>query len=281
MILTDNYFYNYTDIPYEPNISAIYHFTNRAESKLLLEDENYLSSSASVNGEDRVPIGPAVFNYEFEDMIFEETLVRVVDEIGQIYFERMVEEFAMEVVVNVMDAPPGKYFLEVGGEVKRTFYVYPSELRKLFGVIDIYIDKEDNSPYGMFHNGKVMKKHYNLKFDSRKIYWKYLVIENAQPAIHTEHSIMDATRGRRRDAVSIAFTKPRAEELENGYKAIVIQTEEPIPLKEVHEEKFKLRTKKGKNKMEWLTDLPSPSAKSNFKTDEKSGEIFSEMVVFL
>ena len=47
-------------------------------------------------------------------------------------------------------------------------------------------------------------------------------------------------------------------------------------------QKFKLKTKKGKTKLEWVTDLPFPSAKGMLKTNfEEESEIFSELIVYL
>ena len=285
MMLTDNYFYNYTDIPYEPNRPLIYHFTNRDDQKLVADGDNYLTVDKFVSEADRIPIGSSAFVYEFEEVLFGPTEITVENDAGEVFFKGEADAYDLNIAIDMGQVVPGRYFLKVGEEIKRSWFVYPSDLRKLFGVIDIYIDKQDRSSYSLFlPNGRVRNKQlYNLHFASRKVYWKYVIMEGAVPNIHTEHKIVDTTR-RGRNAAStgpMAFQEPEWVEQGTGYQALIICSQQPISLKQQHEEQLKLKTKKGKARMDWLTDLPCPTAKSTFKTDEKSGEIFSEIVVFL
>lgn len=283
LFLEDNYFYNYTKIPYEVNAPMIYYFSNNPEDKSVVDEKFlFLSKGRAITGEDRIAIQPTSFTYEFEDTIFDETLVQVIDSAGEVYFEETVEEFAMDVNINLYDAPAGKYSVKVGEEIEKSFYVYPSDLRRIFGVIDIVLDPNDPSPYSLYDSGKAIKQEYNMFFDSRAIYWKYLVVEQAKNKIHSDFKITDAGRvGRRGETpAKVNFTKAEEVELETGQLAMMLCSEQAIPMQEKQAEKFKLKTKRGKNKVEHLTELPSPSVQSTMKMGEND-ELLSEIVVYL
>ena len=69
---------------------------------------------------------------------------------------------------------------------------------------------------------------------------------------------------------------------ENGSKAVIFNTLTAIPFREVQEQKFKLKTLRGKSGVEWLTDLPNASAKVMLKTENNSKkDFFSELMVYL
>ena len=94
---------------------------------------------------------------------------------------------------------------------------------------------------------------------------------------HSDHEIYDNTKG----GSNQEFTEAE-EVVENGVNAVVFYTEKPIPFKEIQEQKFKLRTARGKSGVDWITDLPNASAKFMLKSENNSKkDFFSEILVYL
>lgn len=274
----DQAFLNYTDIPYEFT-SQLYYFNNKIEDKEQTGVKN-LSKSSKVSAEDRIAIGGSVMKFQYAFPMFDANVV-VKDEFGDIAFEVQQDGLHEYVNLNLHGEFSGRFFLYIDNELEHTFYLVPASVGKVLGVLDIFIDPKDESTYSVFENSSsLLRQQYVIHFKNREIKWRYLLVENSPVQIHFEHQILDARRGR--NVESIEFENPKNIYLENGLKAIEVFTKHPIPLREIQEEKFKLRTKKGKAKVESLFDLPGASARSNFKTNfENKYEVFSELLVYL
>ena len=274
----DTAFLNYTDIPYDFS-PQIYYFNNKYEEKNENGTKN-LSLATQVSAEDRLPITAQVMKFEYAFPFLDAHIV-VKDEFGEIAFEQQQDGMHEYVHINLQGEVAGRFFLYIDGELEHTFYLVPASAGKVIGVIDVFIDPKDESTYSFFENGyNLLRQEYAIYFKNRDIKWRYLIVENGPVQIHSDHQILDARRGRNVEAIE--FQNPREIVLENGVKAIEIFTKHPIPLKETQEEKFKLRTRKGKAKVESIVDLPTASARSNFKTNfENKYEVFSELLVYL
>lgn len=274
----DQCFLNYTDVPYEFS-NQIYYFNNKASEKEETGNKN-LSKASKVSAEDRIPIGGPVMKFQYAFPMFD-AKVEVMDEFGDIAFEVQQDGLHEYVNINLHGEFPGRFFLYIDGELEHTFYLVPASAGKVLGVVDIFLDPNDESTYSVFENRhNLLRQEYVIHFKNREIKWRYLLIENGPAQIHSDHQILDARRGR--NIESIEFEKPKDVYLENGIKAIEVFTKNPIPLKETQEEKFKLRTRKGKAKVESILDLPGATARSNFKTNfENKYEVFSELFVYL
>ncbi len=275
----DPYFLNYSDIPFEIS-NSIYYFSNRAEKKIDT-DKRTLSLYENVCGEDRVAIGSPVLRFEYTDPITDAN-IRIEDELGITVYEQDQEGEWAFANINLNGERPGKYYLYIDHIPELEFYLLPPNVGKIFGVLDLYIDKSDTSIYSFFDmQGNTIRQDYTLHFKNRAVRWKYLLIENTPNPIHTDPQISDVRRSVRNESL-VQFESPVEVVLDSGAKATMIATKLPIPLREVHDEKFKLRTKKGKAKVENMIDLPCASARSNFKTNlENKSEVFSELLVYL
>jgi len=275
--INDQNFLNYTAIPFEYG-NNIYHFTNKPNDKLEDEYAN-LSSDRYVSEADRLPVSGAVLDYRLEEAQ-ENLLVEVANELGEIVFERRYKGMTSVCTLNLSQEPAGKYTLLLDGLEEFSFYVAPEGTKNIFGVVDIYIDPKDNSPFSLFEdNLPVKKKEFNVHFRARAVRWKYIISEtNANNPQHSEHEIYDNSKT---DKVQ-KFSDAENVVLENGSKAVVFTTSTPVPFREIQEQRFKIRSLRGKSGVEWVTDLPNPSVKSLLKVENNSKkDFFSEIMVYL
>jgi len=278
MKIKDQYFLNYTDIPYEFG-DYVYHFTNRDADKIEDEFAN-LSSDEFVKEIDKLPLAGAMLDYRFDEPM-EDVEVEVVNELGEVVYERSYSGMTSVCSVNLADEPAGKYTLLLDGLDEFSFYIAPEGAKGVFGVIDIYIDPTDNGPFTLFNEdgSPVVRKEYKIHFQARAVKWKYIFMEtNPSNPQHSDYEVYDNTKG----DTELYFTDVAETVLDNGTNAFVVKTENPIPFKEEQKERFKLRTLRGKSGVEWITDLPSASAKFMLKV-EKDGEkdVYSELIVYL
>jgi len=274
----DPAFMNYSDLPYEMT-SDIYYFTNRVEKKMDT-DQRSLAVYNEVTSEDRVPISGHSFKFEFAETLTD-AYVMVENELGQMVFERQFEGDADYININLAGEPPGRYHLYVDHIPEMSFYLMPPAMPRTFGVIDLYFDKSDASNYSFFDaNGDTIRQTYNIHLKSRAVKWKYFVVENGNTSQHTDFQVFDSRRNRGDDLVQ--FDEPEEVIMETNAKAIQISTSEPLPFSESQDEKFKLRTKKGKTKVDWITDLPCASPRNPFKSNpDDKYELYAELLVYL
>ncbi len=109
--------------------------------------------------------------------------------------------------------------------------------------------------------------------------WKYIFIDTAPEPQHEDFEVYDGTSN---PEVEMTFEEAEEEELDSGKPCYVVWTEEEVLFKERQPEKFKLRTKRGKAQVEWITDLPCASAKNMLKSNLlDEDEVFSEIIVYL
>lgn len=281
----DPYFLNYTELPFDIS-SEIYYFNNKFDNKHAT-DKKCLSSQEFVNGTDRIRVSQAGLKFEFQAPIFNPDfeIRNAFDEVVWKYepTEEELDNFyeVSFININLNSEPSGKYSIYLNGIFEYDFYLLPQSFGKVFGVIDLFFDKDDTSVYSVFDiHGQVSRQHYSIQFKNRAIKWKYLLIENNPVPLHTDPQIFDSKKAKS-EAAAI-FEPPRETYLETGMKATLISSTIPIPLRENQDEKFKLRTKKGKTKIDWVVDLPCASPKLPFKINsENNSEIFSELLVYL
>lgn len=276
--VNDPYFLNYSELPFEFS-NHLYYFSNREAGKLDTSKRT-LSQNAIVTGEDRVPMGGPIVRYDYARPLIDAE-IEARDDFGQVAFELKQQGENSFVNVNLNGEYPGKFHLYINQELVFSYYMVPTSVGKVLGVVDIFIDKNDQSIYSFFDGiGDLIRQRYEVRFKNRSIKWKYLVVESTPVSVHTDPQVIDARRGRNLD--TMPFDAPKEVELSANMKAIEITTKGFIPLKEVQEERFKLRTKKGKAKVDSVIDLPCATARSNFKINsENNSEVFSELLVYL
>ena len=187
--ITDMHFLNYTDLPYELG-NTIYYFNNLDTNKADPDDLS-LASNEYTGAEDCLPIMPNLFVFKFDEPL-ESPEIQVVDQFDEVVFEEEMEGEFPHCNIDLTDALPGKYTLLIDGLEEKVFYLHPPSLKKMFGVIDIFINKHDDSPYQLLdQDGTVHKKEYKINFDSRSTRWKYVFMESTPEPMHNEHEVFD------------------------------------------------------------------------------------------
>lgn len=274
--IKDANFLNYTSLPFELG-NQIYHFTNLCTDKM--EEQMNLSSDLFVHGRDRIPVSGPVFDYRFSEAL-ESPKIELIDEFGHSVFDRECKGSTSVCTINLTQNPSGKYSLLVDGLEEFSFYMTTNLQHNIFGVVDLYLDPNDLSAYSIFEN-KLPKSNleYFVHFQNRAVQWKYLIIESNQyNPQHKDHSIVDFGKGEQR----FEFSEAEKIILNNQTEAYLIRSKSAIPFQENQHQQFKLKTLRGKNEMEWTTDLPNASAREMLKTENNSKkDFFSEILIYL
>lgn len=276
--VADTRFLNYTDLPFEFEDNKIFYFNNRSLEKDDTEHKN-LSLDQYVTAEDKVEICSSVIIYDFEEEQYG-TEVQVVNALEQIVFEEILDDGAVFCEISLIDEPEGKYSILIDGLEEKSFFLYTG-MNKIFGVIDVIIDKDDFSDYALFDNdGALVRQDYNIRFGARSVRWQYVLIENGSNQMHTDPLVYDTNKSE--GYTPMDFEDTETEALDGGKEVFKVWSSEPISFKELQQEKFKLKTKRGKSGVEWIVQLPCASALGNLKVNllDKS-EVYSELIVYL
>jgi len=274
----DPNFYNYTDLPFEFDDDTIFYFDNKALEKETT-DFNNLSIGQYVTEEDKIDITAPLIQHDFDDPQ-EDTEIEVVNAAEEVVFEMEVTGGRETAHINLTGQPEGKYTLLIDGLEEYSFYLYTG-MKKVFGAIDIIIDKDEIGEYAFFDDeGNVEVQEYNIHFKTRSVRWKYLLIETGDKQMHTDHEVYDSSKSK--DHQIVEFEEAQEEELDSGKPIHTVWSETQIPLRERQPEQFKLKTRRGRNGVEWITDLPCASAKEQLKINSlNENEVFSELIVYL
>lgn len=276
--VTDSRFLNYTDLPFEFEDNKMFYFSNKSLEKDDTEHKN-LSLDQYVTSEDKVEICNSVIIYDFDEEQYG-TEVQVVNALEELVFEEILDDGAVSCEISLITEPPGKYSILIDGLEEKSFYLYTG-MNKPFGVIDIIIDKDDFSDYALFDDeGGLVRQDYNIRFGARSVRWQYVLIENGGTKMHTDPLIYDTNKSE--GYTPMDFEDPETEALDGGKEVFKVWSSEPISFKELQQEKFKLKTKRGKSGVEWIVQLPCASALGNLKVNllDKS-EVYSELIVYL
>jgi len=276
--VTDTRFLNYTDLPFEFDDNKMFYFNNKSLEKDDAEHKN-LSLDQYVSSEDKVEICNSVIIYDFEEEQYG-TEVQVVNALDEIVFEEILDDGAVFCQISLITEPAGKYSILIDGLEEKTFYLYTG-IRKPFGVIDIIIDKDDFSDYALFDNdGDLVRQTYNIRFGARSVRWQYVLIENGNDQMHKEPLVYDTNKSE--GYTPMAFEDPERDIVGSGKEVFRVWSSESISFKELQQEKFKLKTKRGKSGVEWIVQLPCGSALGDLKVNllDKS-EVYSELIVYL
>lgn len=276
--IEDVNFMNYTELPFEFEEDKIFYFHNKELEKESTENRN-LSADKYVSTEDKIEISSSIINYDFEEEQYG-TEVQVIDASEEVVYEQILEDGAVSCEISLLGMPEGKYSFLIDGLEEKTFFLY-NGLKSVYGVVDIIIDKNDFGDYAFFEdNGDLIRQHYNIHFAARQLRWQYILIETGLEQMHDDHEVYDTGKGK--DYTPINFQAGEETKLESGKTIHVIWSEDTIQFKQKPNQKFKLKTKRGKMGMEWIVDLPCASALNNLKVNlNDKSEVYSEIIVYL
>lgn len=271
--LNDIKFFNYTNLPFVFEEDKMFYFNNKSLEKENTENKN-LSLNQYVSAADKIEIAGSLITYTFDTEQYG-TEVQVMNALEEVVFEKNVPDGSVSCEISLLGQPEGKYSLLVDGLEEKTFFLY-NGMKAPFGVIDIFIDRDDFGDYSFFdQQGEIIKQEYNIHFGARAVRWQYLLIETGAEQMHFEHEAYDTTK-------AISFDSAKESQLESGKKIYTIWTSSKIPFKEKQKQKFKLKTKRGKSAVEWVIELPCASALANLKVNLlDKNEVYSELIVYL
>lgn len=271
--LSDIKFFNYTELPYVFEEDKMFYFNNKALEKETTDHKN-LSKAQYVAPDDKIEVSSSLITYTFDTEQYG-TEVQIMNALEEVVFEKIVPDGSVSCEISLLGQPEGKYSLLIDGLEEKTFFVY-NGMKTPFGVIDIFIDKDDFGDYSFFdQQGEIIKQEYNIHFGARAVRWQYLLVETGADQMHFEHEAYDTNK-------AVSFKPAQESQLESGKKVYTIWTSDKIPFKEKQKQKFKLKTKRGKSAVEWVIELPCATALGNLKInllDKK--EVFSELIVYL
>lgn len=274
----DSKFLNYTDLPFEFDDSKVFYFHNKDFDKETT-DYNNMSQNRLVGADDKIDVSASLFTYEFGEEQYG-TEVEVQNALEEIVFSEILDDGVCSCEVNLQEEPEGKYSILINGIEEKSFYIH-NGLRPPFGVLDIFVDKDDFSDYSFYDDtaSSLVKREYNLHFGARAVRWKYILLENNAERQHKEHEIYDSIK--KNDYLPIPFTLAEAIDFD-GREAFSVWTDKKIPFEERQPQRFKLKTKRGKSGVEWIVPLPSASGQADLKVNlEDRAEIYSELLVYL
>lgn len=276
--LNDTKFYNYTDLPFEFEENKMFYFNNKAFEKESSDHKN-LSLEQFVKKDDKIEISGPLISYVFEEEQFQ-TEVQIMNSLDEIVFEKILGDGSMSCDISLIEQPEGKYSLLIDGLEQKTFYLFKG-LKPSFGVIDIYLDKDDFGDYAFFDDDQnLLKQEYNIRFGARAVRWQYLLIETGNDRMHNGHEAYDAFKGNSYEPIE--FEAAQEAELESGKVIHTVWTKTPISFQEQQRQKFKLKTKRGKSGVEWIVELPCSSALNDLKINNSDkSEVYSELIVYL
>ncbi len=277
MEMKDSKFLNYTDLPFEFDDRKVFYFHNRDFDKETTDYYN-MSQKRYVGAQDKIDVSSSMFMYEFDEEQYG-TEVEIQNALEETVFSEILEDGVRNCEVRLIGEPEGKYSLLINGLEEKSFFLY-NGLRPFFGVLDIFVDKDDFSEYSFFNEEEeLVKRTYNLHFGVRSVRWKYVLVENNTERQHKEHEVYDSVK--KDDYLPVPFTLAESMDFD-GQEVFAVWTDKKIPFEQRQPQRFKLKTKRGKSGVEWIVPLPAASALGELKVNpDDRTEIYSELLVTL
>ena len=274
------WFLNFSQLPIpEDGPPKIYRVHNRQDNQQggeLLLTADYAAEFLSEK--DRIEVKPLLFHerFETEDTHAE---MQVVSEKGDLVADEKVfpVEKAVDFVVDLKKASPGKYTLKKNGTKIRDFYADDELIgENVFAVIDIFDEDSVSAAYRFTdENHSVAPKTYKIKIDNRKVFWKYLVVLKYRTQIDTaDLSVALSGNGS-------AFSKLPDTVLSNGLTAapFVSNDEMGLTAKPVKGIKLTCDAKGTADDFE-IANLPNGRPET-IKPDKDEDKIYSEIYIYV
>lgn len=261
-------FYQFTALS-SPTEGKAFHFSNWAAdrpggAKLPL------SRAVPVAAADAYAFQPPRFYYQLQKTY--SGTYRILNERGEEVLTETVEGVG-GLNIDLRDEPSGLYQLLLDKQPPFLFYRHPNP-DKLFGCIDIHLEPGVNHLYSLLVDKALQHKIYTLPFERRVLPCRYHFLNKNEEIPHTKHSITDADG-------QVKFTTAKEVTLSNGLSAVQIESKTAIPLAERPSQRFRLKTRQGRNKAVVEQELPRPSAKLVRPANAISDELCVEQIIYL
>lgn len=266
--LSNALFYQFTEIE-QPKDGYGFHFSNWPEQRPAGK-KMPLSQAELVGQSDAFPLQPPRFYYQLA--VPYSGAAHIENERGQLIWEEDLSEVP-GIAVDLREEDNGLYRLFLEGQPPFAFYRHYAP-EGLFACIDIHIEPNVSHPYTLLLNQELQAQTYHLSFERRSLPCRYYFLNKNEEVSHTKHQVTDLNR-------NIKFTAAQDVTLENGMTAVHIESKTAIPLAERPSQRFRLKTRKGRNKAVVEQDLPQPTAKMVRPADATSGELCIEQIIYL
>lgn len=269
-LFADNpYFINFTDTPLDQS-SDIAYFTNRNANKsgqqiLLHEGEN-------VSRKDKVKI------LSFYELSFDQDKkVEIKDSFDNLVWVKDLKA-GEKIQLSNQVLPLGKYSLFINGQQSDTFVLYTNiPAKRPIGIVQVFFSGEYKDILKeSFTDLDVPFFDFKISYSSRNTYWKYLIIGKYNGNLgHTK------VEGKENNFV---FKGPEEQTLKNGQKAFVFTSESPLPIKQIYDFGFQLKSSRNgiSNGKILIDSLPLASpVMIKPESRDSNAKIYSEIIVHL
>jgi len=268
---SNQYFLNFTDLPIENNSEILY----LSNSKVNHSGSNvFLHTSEFVSKTDR-------FKLQQEVAIAgdgKEKLIELKDDDGEVIFKKKLRAEDRYMVINNTNVPIGKYHLYENGKLKNTFILFSNiPVYKPVAIVSISISGKTKEE---FVEGvkelDVPLFDYKVSFSARNTYWKYFLISKYNNNL--KNAVIDS------GADNLKFKGPEEVKMKNGSDAVVFVSETPLPLKQIYDLRFQLKSvRNGISSGKTLMDkLPLASVEMiKPESREENSKVFSEIIVYI
>ncbi len=276
----DKGFINFSDLPF-PDGGRAFYFTNRDCKARDKTEDFFLHNGAAYEGETQLGItssrtsivlpGQASFDQlTFTDHRHEAIVPRYL----QPGLEKLPQhahpvdfsdhEEGMITVTQKGKKAPVSSFISVRG-------AFPSDT---IGFMELFLDDTPGQKFAVTHKGKITFRSYIIQFRSRSVYWKYIIVQR-----RTEHKLTGYKITNKQQ--TIGFTKAEMITLRNGKEVAVITSNDPLPLRQVPDDKYELSVRKNGKQTTMQINLPVPRAEMIKPDAEDTRRMYSNMYVYV
>jgi hypothetical protein len=264
------YFLNITEVPLEIGPDFFYFSNTKVKEK---EGYTLLHQDEAVNKNNRYPYKNSI--EVSGDGI--KKLVELKDEFGKVVFQKTVKP-EERINIDNSNAPVGLYEVYVNGSlVEKIILISNVPVKRPIGVVEISLTgtiKEDLISY--LEAGEVPTYDYKVFFPERSTFWKYYLIGKYNSNL--KNTVIESGGSK------LKFIGPEEVKLKNGKDAVMFVSETPLPIKEINDFRFQLKSVRtgltsGKTIMDKLP-LAAPDMIRPESRDENS-KVFSEIIVYI
>lgn len=84
-------------------------------------------------------------------------------------------ETTKDVQVDLGSLPPGRYRLDINGEIFESYFDDEAAAKGIFGVVEVFLHLPDTNPFSLLRTtGVVRETPFTIRFANRRAFWKYV-----------------------------------------------------------------------------------------------------------